>query len=63
MKLIDLLNKENISKSNIKMEINNFTINFERKTIYAISDIEIPSKYLYKIHDLDSFMLEFNNAG
>ena len=63
LKLIDLLNKENISKSNIKMEINNFTINFERKTIYAISDIEIPSKYLYKVHDLDSFMLEFNNAS
>ena len=63
LKLIDLLNKEDISKSNIRMEINNFTINFERKTIYAISDIEIPSKYLYKIHDLDSFMLEFNNAS
>jgi uncharacterized membrane protein YkvA (DUF1232 family) len=61
-KLIDLLNKEDLTLSNIALDLNDLHIDFKKKTVNAITDIQVPTKYLYKVHDLDSFMQEFNHG-
>ena len=61
-KLIDLLNKEDLTLSNISLDLNDLHIYFKKKTVNAISDIQVPAKYLYKVHDLENFMREFNHG-
>ena len=61
-KIVDLLNKEDLTNSSITLDLNNLRINFYKKTICAITDIEIPAKFLYKIHDISSLMEEINNG-
>ena len=61
-KLIDLLNKENLTLSNISLDLNDLHIDFKKKTVNAITDIQVPAKHLYKVHDIDEFMREFDRG-
>lgn len=60
--LVELLNKEDLSRQDISLNFNDLNIEFNKKTIHAITDMYVPSKFLYKIQNIETLIENINNG-